>query len=390
MLHRRCIPISWSCPLVIGDDQPLNGHGAVLTNFPGLEALGWGPHWQALFELLAAADSTPARVVRGDRGSSLVAAPSGVVRAKPSVRLLKTTGDPADLPVVGDWVAARTSGELEVPLIDAVLERRSAIARGESVRSSNRQVLAANIDTVFVVEPVADSPNLRRIERELALAWSSGAIPVVVLTKADLSSDPGAAHAAVVSVALGVEVLLANSLEPESAGQLLPYISNQRTAVLLGPSGAGKSTLINTLLGAQRQATRDVRETDGRGRHTTVSRELITIDGGGIIIDTPGLRALALTGSEAGIASAFADVVEIASSCRYRDCRHREEPGCAVRAAIESGTIPAERLASFHKLLRESEVAAMKTDARLRNEEKRKWKIITKAAMDFHKRTGRG
>jgi len=359
-----------------------------LTDLSKLVDLGWGPHWQALFDSSATADSRPARVVRGDRGSFLVATPNGVVRAKPSVRLQKAAGGPVDLPVVGDWVVVREPDGLDVALIEAALERKSAIVRGDSGRTSNRQVLVANVDTVFVVDPIADSPNLRRIERELALAWTSGATPVVVLTKADLSSGPEAARAAVMSIAPGAEVLLANSLERDSASKLLPHISNQRTAVLIGPSGAGKSTLINSLLGAERQATREVRETDGRGRHTTVARELIAIGGGGgIIIDTPGLRALALSGSEAGIASAFADVAEIASTCRYRNCRHRGEPGCAVRAAVDSGTLSAERLASFHKLVRESEVAAMKTDAHLRAEEKRKWKIIIKAAADFHKRT---
>ena len=356
----------------------------------GLEELGWGENWRALFESQQTADSMPGRVIRGDRGSSLVATADSVVRARPSSRLLKAAGDGGDLPVVGDWVVVRAPEGIDVPLIDALLERRSAIVRGDSGRTSDRQVLVANVDTVFVVEPIAVRASLRRIERELALAWGSRATPVVVLTKTDLSPDPQAARTAVLAIALGVDVLLANSLQHESAGQLRPYLSNRRTAVLLGPSGAGKSTLINSLLGTHRQATREVRETDGRGRHTTVARELIVIEGGGIVIDTPGLRALALTGSEEGIASAFADVAELASSCRYRDCRHRDEPGCAVRAAVEGGRLPAERLANFHKLVREREVAAMKTDARLRAEEKRKWKIIYKAAMDFHKRTRGG
>jgi len=355
-----------------------------------LTGLGWGPRWQALFDSRAATDCAPGRVIRGDRGSSLLATPTGVVRARPSARLQKEATDPGELPVVGDWVVVRAPEGIDVPLIDAVLERTSAIARGESGRTSGRQVLVANVDIVFVVDPIGENPNLRRIERELALAWSSGATPVVVLTKADLCADPGKARAAAVTVALGVEVLLVNSLEPESVAQLGSFIPEGRTGVLIGPSGAGKSTLINTLLGEQRQATREVREADGRGRHTTVARELITIEGGGILIDTPGLRALALTGSEAGIETAFADITDLASSCRYRDCRHRAEPGCAVRAAIESGTLRAERLASFHKLVRENEVAAMKTDARLRSEEERKWKIIYKAAMDFHKRTRDG
>ena len=355
-----------------------------------LTELGWSPRWQALFEPHGVADLTPGRVVRSDRGSSLLATPVGIVRAKPSVRLLKAISGPADLPAVGDWIAALASEDLDVPLIDAVLDRKSAITRGDPGKTCDTQVLAANIDTVFVVHPIAEPPNLRRIERELSLAWNSGAIPVVVLTKADLSSDPDTSLATVQLIALGVDVLLVNALDGESAEQLLAYISGHRTAVLIGPSGAGKSTLINALLGEQRQATRDVRVSDGRGRHTTVARELIKIAGRGVIIDTPGLRALGLTGSEEGISSAFPDIEQFARSCRFRDCSHYDEPGCAVRLAVESGTLLPERLASYHKLVREARVGAMKTDTRLRAEEKRKWKIISKAAKNYFKRTGRG
>jgi ribosome biogenesis GTPase len=293
------------------------------------------------------------------------------------------------MPAVGDWVAALAPEDLDVPLIEAVLERKSAITRGDPGKISGAQVLAANIDTVFVVHPIAEPPNLRRIERELSLAWNSGAVPVVVLTKADLSSDPDAALGSVELTALGVDVLQVNALDCESAEQLLAYISGHRTAVLIGPSGAGKSTLINALLGEQRQATRDVRVSDGRGRHTTVARELVNIGGRGVIIDTPGLRALELTGSEEGISSAFPDIEQYAHSCRFRDCSHSDEPDCAVRSAVESGTLCPERLASYHKLLREVQVGAMKSDAGLRAEENRKRKIFSKAVKDYHKRTGR-
>ena len=252
------------------------------------------------------------------------------------------------------------------------------------------QVLAANIDTVFVVHPIAEPPNLRRIERELSLAWDSGAAPVVVLTKADLSADSEAARRATQSVAPGVDVLVTNALAGESAELLLTYITGHRTAVLVGPSGAGKSTLINWLLGEQRQATRDVRVGDGRGRHTTVARELIQMPRGGVLIDTPGLRALGLTGSEDGIASVFADIELLSASCRFRDCTHDHEPGCAVRAAAESGALQPERLASFQKLLAEAQEAAAKADGRLRAQRERKSKMISKAAKDYFKRTGDG
>ena len=360
-----------------------------MTDANTLTELGWSDRWQARLESDAEAGLTPGRVVRSDRGSSLVATPDGVVRAKPSVRLQKAASESAGLPVAGDWVAILATEDLDVPLIDAVLERRSAITRGDPGERSDTQALAANMDTVFVVHPIAEEPNLRRIERELSLAWESGAVPVVVLTKADLSPDPATSLAAVEAIALGIDVLLVNALSSESAEQLLGHISGHRTAVLIGPSGAGKSTLVNALLGEERQVTRDVRVSDGKGRHATVARELIAIPGHGVIIDTPGLRALGLTGSEEGIDATFPDIEELAGSCRFRDCTHHDEPGCEVQAGVESGALAPGRLASYHKLMREARVAAMNTDVRLRGEEKRKWKSIAKWAKDYKKQKGR-
>jgi ribosome biogenesis GTPase len=361
-----------------------------LPDISVLRALGYSPRWEALFEPYAAQGLTPARVIRGDRGSLLIATPDGVVRAKPSARLLKSVSGAADLPAVGDWVAVLASARLDAPLIESVLERASAITRGDPGKTSDVQVLAANIDTVFVVHPIVDAPNVRRIERELSVAWDSGAVPVVVLTKADLSADPDAARAAVESVALGADVLVMNALAGDAIQLVLAYISDHRTAVLVGPSGAGKSTLINSLLGEQRQATREVRVSDGRGMHTTVARELIQMPGGGLLIDTPGLRAFGLTGSEEGITSVFSEIDQASRSCHFRDCTHNDEPGCAVRAAVESGALPPERLASYHKLMGEAQSAAAKTDVRLRAEKERKEKIVHKAAKDYYKRTGRG
>jgi ribosome biogenesis GTPase / thiamine phosphate phosphatase len=360
-----------------------------LSDIPALEALGCSPHWQALFGPHLARGLTPARVVRSDRGSALIATPAGVVRAKLSARLLKSLRGSADLPAVGDWVAALAPEDLDAPLIEAVLARSSAITRGDPGKASDVQVLAANIDTVFVVHPIAGPPNLRRIERELSVAWESGAIPVVVLTKADLSTDPEAARRAVEAIAPGADVLVMNALTGEGVAPLLAYVSGHRTAVLIGPSGAGKSTLVNALLGEQRQATREVRVSDGRGRHATVARELIQMPGGGVLIDTPGLRELGLTGSEEGITATFPDIELASRSCRFRDCAHTDEPGCAVRSAVESGGLPPERLASYHKLVREAHVATKKTDVHVRQEENRKWKIIRKAAREFYKQTGR-
>jgi ribosome biogenesis GTPase len=361
-----------------------------LPDTPELTALGYSPRWEALFAPHVAAGLTPGRVVRCDRGGALVATARGIVAAKTSARLMKTAAGPADLPTVGDWVALLDTADMDAPLIDAVLERLSAITRGDPGGTSDVQVLAANIDTVFVVHPIVEPPNLRRIERELSVAWDSGAAPVVVLTKGDLSADPDAARSAVEAVALGADVLVTNALADDGIQPILGYISGHRTAVLVGPSGAGKSTIINALLGEERQATCEVRLSDGRGRHTTVTRELVAMPDGGLLIDTPGLRALGLSGSEDGIASAFSEIDEASRSCRFRDCSHVDEPGCAVKAAVESGSLAPERLASYHKLMREAQVAAAKTDVRLRIEEERKAKGISKASKEFFKHGGRG
>ena len=274
---------------------------------------------------------------------------------------------------------------IDVPLIEAVLPRTSAITRGDPGEDSDVQVLAANVDTVFVVHPIAEPPNLRRIERELSLAWDSGAVPSSSSPRPTSPPDPVGAQAAVESVALGVDVLAMNALEGESVTPLLDYMSGHRTAVLLGPSGAGKSTIANALLGRQRQETRAVRVNDQRGRHTTVTRELIALPGGGVLIDTPGLRALGLTGSEEGITLTFSDIEELSVACRFRDCAHQDEPGCAVRDAVARGTLPAARLASYQKLMREAEVAAARTDARLRADEDRKAKSLSKAVKGYYR-----
>jgi ribosome biogenesis GTPase len=284
----------------------------------------------------------------------------------------------------------REEDGLEVPRIEAVLDRAGAITRGDPGETSDAQVLAANVDTVLVVHPIASPPNLRRIERELTLAWDSGAVPAVVLTKADLCPSPEQAASAVSPVAPGVDVHLTSAATGRGVTALLGYAGGHRTVALIGPSGAGKSTLINALLREDRQATREVRVSDGKGRHTTVTRELVPLPGGGVLVDTPGLRALALTGSSEGIGAAFPDVERLAEGCRFRDCTHSHEPGCAVRAAVGSGALDADRLASYHKLQRETLAAAMKTDARLRATEVRKWKIIHKSMRVHYRDKGRG
>ncbi len=357
-----------------------------------LAAMGFCEKWQALFQPYADAGFLPGRVVRADRGSCVVAWAGGFVRAAFSARFAKGAFAAVDLPAAGDWVTLRSdpAGEEGAAVsIESVLPRRTAFIRSDPGKETSGQVLAANIDVVFIVHSLEAAPNLRRIERELAVAWESGAAPVVVLTKADLATDPVSSVSSVAAVAPGVEVLPVSAVTGSGLGPLLSFCSHNRTVALIGPSGSGKSTLINSMIGEERQATREVRVADGKGRHTTVARELIPVPGGGVLVDTPGLRALAIWEAEEGISRVFPDIAELAAACRFADCAHAQEPGCAVRAAVERGEVATERLESYRKLLQESARMTTLRNARRPLEGKRKWKSRSKDARAFHRLTGR-
>ncbi len=355
-----------------------------------LAALGWSPRWEALFAPYAEEGLVPARVIRADRGSVLLTTAEATLRAELATRLLKETVAAVDLPTAGDWVALRIPPGHDAGIVEAVIDRSSAFTRGDPSVQGGGQVLAANIDTVFVVHPIEDGANLRRIERELALAWESGAIPVVVLTKADLAEDPEQVQLDVEGVSPGVDVILASPPTGLGLDEIASRAHEGATIALIGPSGAGKSTLINALVGEERQETQGVREGDSKGRHTTVARELILLPTGGVLVDTPGLRAVAVHELGEGLDAAFPEIAALSEQCRFGDCSHTDEPGCAVVAAIESGEMDAGRLGSYHKLQREAVVAAMKTDAHLRAEEVRKWKMVYKSLKHHPKYQNRG
>lgn len=274
----------------------------------------------------------PGRVVRVERDLVRVATEDGLV-AVPSVGL-----------AVGDWVL--TDGASWA----SVLDRRTALRRKDSGQTSDEQLLAANVDVVVVVEPMDPRPNVRRVERMATLAWASGATPLVVLTKSDLAL--GGEVADVEAVVPGVEVLAVSAETGDGLGVVRSHLTASRTFVLLGPSGAGKSTLVNALAGSEVLATGDVRG-DGRGKHTTTHRELVPVPGLGCLVDTPGIRGVGLVADEDGLEQAFPEVVALAAGCRFVDCEHRTEPGCAVLEAIEHGALPEARLASYRHLLRE-------------------------------------
>jgi ribosome biogenesis GTPase / thiamine phosphate phosphatase len=315
-------------------------------------------------------------VVRVERGACQVVTPAGV-------RSAAHTGPEA---CTGDWVALRPG---EPPRIAALLPRRTAVLRSSADRSSHAQVLAANVDTVAVVVSLREVPvDLGRLERLLALAWESGARPVVVLTKADLAPAAEQARAQVSEAAPGVEVISVSARTGAGTDALAGAL--QGTVVLLGPSGVGKSTLGNVLLGEPRLAVGPVREGDGKGRHTTVARELVPLPGGGVLIDTPGLRGVGLWDAADGLTQVFADIEELATRCRFHDCAHRAEPGCAVLAALDAGELTERRLFSYRKLLRENEWAAARTDARLRAERRDRWKAVHRSQRQLKRFQGRG
>jgi ribosome biogenesis GTPase len=262
---------------------------------------------------------------------------------------------------------------------EAVLPRRTAFVRASvSPGVSHGQVLATNVDLAVVVEGLHPEPDLGRIERFLALAWDSGAMPLVVLSKADLVPDAAEVAADVAAVAPGVDVLVVSAETGAGLDDVRGHVTHGRTLALLGPSGAGKSTLTNALAGVTVMPTRALRA-DGKGRHTTAHRELVVLPGGGLVIDTPGLRSVGLTDVSESLDLVFSDVDELAEQCRFADCVHETEPGCAVRDALESGELPERRWESYVKLQREARWMAMRHDARLRAEERAKWKRITKS-----------
>ncbi len=345
-----------------------------MTRISGLlTGAGWTPDTDADFDPYRGLHR-PARVSRTERGGADLITATGPVRATYGGALLaEAARDRTSLPAVGDWAAVREWPDGRIT-IEALLPRRTTLTRLGADRTSHGQVLAANVDLVVVVEHLDPEPSLARIERLLVLARGSGAMPLIVLTKADLVPDAVGMAAEIRSVAPGVDVVAASVPSGAGVDELRRRIRPGSTAVLLGPSGAGKSTLVNALAGAALMDTAPTRERDGKGRHTTTGRELIILPGGGVILDTPGLRAVGLMGDAAAVAEVFPEVDELADDCRFRDCRHRSEPGCAVRSALADGTLDEGRFRRWEKLQREAAFEARRADARLKAHQVAIWK----------------
>lgn len=337
-----------------------------------IEDYGWDAEWAAQFEACAGPGLVPGRVVRQARDLSTLVTPLGELAAEVSGRFRHAARGPADFPVVGDWAVVEPAAGDGRVLIHALLARRSAFARKVAGEQVEAQVAAANVDTVFLVSGLDGDFNLRRIERYLAAAWESGAAPVVVLNKADLREELDVIAAEVGWVAPGVPVAAVSAVAVGGLAALEPHLVPRRTVALLGSSGVGKSTIINRLLGEERFRTSAMSDAAaGRGRHTTTSRELVRLAGGALLIDTPGMRELQLWSGEEGLETAFGDIEELAVRCRFPDCRHEREPGCAVRAAAEDGRLDGRRLESFLKLRREIRFLEIKKDVKARRRQEK-------------------
>jgi ribosome biogenesis GTPase len=342
-----------------------------------LAMLGWDSYFDEKFKAFARENQSdggiPARVI-ADYGSEYLVH-DGFATSRAAVgRHLRNDG--STMPAVGDWVSVLKREPVD--LIHGVVERRTVFSRKAASVETRQQVLAANVDVAFVVAASTDV-NARRIERYLTIAWQSGAVPVVLLTKADIAESPQELRVELEAVSMGTPVVVTSGVTGDGIDEIVRELQPARTGVLLGPSGAGKSTLINRIVGTDLMRTRGV-HTSGEGRHMTSHRQLVQLPQGGMIIDTPGLREAQLWEGEEGLGSIFEDIELLALQCRFTDCAHDTEPGCAIKPALTDGSLDASRFRSYVKLQRELRFVASKSDARLRIEERKKWKQITSAA----------
>jgi ribosome biogenesis GTPase len=350
-----------------------------------LSDLGWDDFFERSFTIYSDKSLAAARVVREHRERYTLIGEDGEVSARVSGKMIHTADCRADFPAVGDWVCYSGSPDQGEAVIHAILPRKSKFSRKVPLARTEEQVVAANVDTVFIVSALDRDLNPRRIERYVTLAWESGAGPVILLNKADLCRDIEAWLSAIDAVAQTLPVLVVSALKGEGLDGVRSLVERGKTAAFLGSSGVGKSSLINRLLGEALLDVGEVRRGDGKGRHITTTRQLVVLPSGGMIIDTPGMREIQLWGDQGSLGGSFEDIEDLARRCRFRDCRHRSEPGCAVKEAIADGSLDEGRLTSYVKLQRELESLALRRDQRARLHEKSKWKKIAKWSRQLSK-----
>jgi ribosome biogenesis GTPase len=355
-----------------------------------IQDLGWDAYFEAQWRERATEGSVPARVISQQRGLWRVVGNFEECWAEPSGKFRKESEGGGDWPAVGDWVAVEIRPEKQSALIQHILPRRSRFVRKVAGKQVEEQVIVANIDVALIVAALDGDFSVRRIERYLAQCWESGARPAIVLNKADACADSEKLVAEIANIALGAAVFLVSAKTGDGLDSLEASFTKGQTMVLLGSSGVGKSTLVNRLLQEERQSTHAVRESDSKGRHTTTSRELFVMPSGAMIIDTPGLRELQLWDAAEGLAQTFADVDELAAQCRFTNCQHREEPGCAVQAAISANTLDLDRLESWRKLQREQEFLARKADPEASAIQKKRIKISMRQVKQNYRDRDKG
>lgn len=350
-----------------------------------LDSLGWSSFFAEAFSAYQD-EYIPARVASENRGFYLLYTEFGGIQGEITGRLRHEAEGRGDLPAVGDWVVVEARFGEGKGLIHAILPRQSKFSRKVAGLTSKEQIVAANINTVFLVTALNRDFNMGRMERYLIMAWESGANPVIVLNKADLCPDITVYLEQLEHIALGVPTIATSCVLGDGLDTLWPYLGKGVTVALLGSSGVGKSSLVNCLLGKDVLLTQAVRSGDDRGRHTTTTRHLILLPTGGMVIDTPGMREMQLWGGEDELDDAFRDIESLAQDCRFADCRHAGEPGCAVARAIEGGYLDARRLENYRKLQRELAYLAARQDQKAAAIEKSRWKSLSKATRNLYKR----